>query len=52
MPKPVYDLVLGNIQGVRSADNPDTNWNCQPAMAKGKTMETNAVETRAQKIKQ
>ena len=52
MPKPVYDLVLGNIQGVRSADNPDTDWNCQPTIAKGKTMEANAVETRAQKIKQ
>ena len=52
MPKPVYDLVLGNIQGVRSADNPETDWNCQPTIAKGKTMEANAVETRAQKIKQ
>ena len=26
MPEPVYDLVLGNIDGVKSAENPDENW--------------------------
>ena len=26
MPEPVCDLVLGNIYGVRSPENPDVNW--------------------------
>ena len=26
MENPVHDLVLGNIKGVRSADNPDEKW--------------------------
>ena len=50
MPEPVYDLVLGNISGVRPPENPDLNWahheegndNCSD-------IKVNAVETRRQK---
>ena len=26
MCKPIYDLILGNIPGVREPNNPDVNW--------------------------
>ena len=42
---PSYDLILGNIDGVRRADDPDTSW----IMAKGITT---AVHTRSQVKKQ
>ena len=52
MPEPVYDLVLGNIDGVRSAENPDQNWQAITDIDELANHKANAVETRAQKIKQ
>ena len=52
MPEPVYDLVLGNIDGVRSAENPDENWKEIPDLVGHIDHRANAVETRAQKVKQ
>ena len=43
MENPVYELVIGNISGVRPADDPDVNWNHDRM---GQT-----VETRAHKLK-
>ena len=61
MKNPVYDLVLGNIKGVRSPDDPDMDWKYKMRdSAEGKVInnhtdatntEVNAVETRAQKQK-
>lgn len=50
MASPVYDLVLGNIEGVRSADNPDIN-RC-PNVGTGVKALTEVcnVETRAQRL--
>ncbi|XP_033726451.1 uncharacterized protein LOC117316074 [Pecten maximus] len=42
MQSPVYDIILGNIEGVRPADNPDPGWNSDVKSA-------SAVQTRAQK---
>ncbi|XP_052710767.1 uncharacterized protein LOC128185133 [Crassostrea angulata] len=42
---PSYDLILGNIEGVRRADDPDTSW----ILANGSTT---AVQTRSQSKKQ
>ena len=52
MPEPVYDLVLGNIDGVRSAENPDENWHKLLKSDELEIHRANAVETRAQKVKQ
>ena len=41
MNKPVYDLILGNIPGVRAPDNPDESWSLTPQKAC-------AVQTRSQ----
>jgi hypothetical protein len=56
---PVYDVILGNIEGVRDAKNPDLNWKprCAQSLLKqqsfvGKTKKSElglAVETRGQK---
>jgi len=43
MESPVYDLILGNIVGVRAPDNPDRLWSEHNEVA--------AVQTRAQKRK-
>ncbi|XP_075737410.1 uncharacterized protein LOC119162224 [Rhipicephalus microplus] len=29
MENPIYDLILGNVEGVRPADDPDLHWNLQ-----------------------
>ena len=51
MENPVYELVIGNISGVRSADDPDVNWN-HDRMGQTKSFQkVCAVETRAQKLK-
>lgn len=52
MPEPVYDLVLGNIEGLRSAEYPDLDWKYPVSTQKIKRGELNAVETRAQQLKQ
>lgn len=51
MANPVYDLVLGNINGVRSADNADGNWHHYKSTQLESVQEICAVETRAQKAK-
>ena len=56
MKNPVYDLVLGNIKGVRPPDKPDVRWQPEVKGNEGQTEnengvsshEVNAVETRAQ----
>ena len=51
MENPVYELVIGNISGVRPADDPDVNWN-HDRMGQTKSLQkVCAVETRAQKLK-
>ena len=47
MANPVYDLVIGNIQGARPADKPDPEWVTQKE-SKVVSQQVNAVETRAQ----
>ena len=51
MDNPVYDLVLGNIKGVRPANNPDENW--APPVGNGSRQEAEvlSVETRAQRLR-
>ena len=49
MPEPVYDLVLGNLEGVRSPENPDVDWTHQEEGKNSSTVKINAVETRNQK---
>ena len=52
MENPVYDLVIGNIKGVRSVENPDLKWipthNSAEAVDEKKSC---SVETRAQRKK-
>ena len=45
MQKPLYDLILGNLDGVRAPNEPDTTW-------KMPTRPTCAVQTRSQEKKQ
>ena len=52
MPEPVYDLMLGNIDGVRSAENPDQNCQVITDIDEIANHKANVVETRAQNIKQ
>ena len=52
MANPVYDLVIGNIEGVRSADNPDINWCPSNGTCIKALPEVLYVETRAQRLKQ
>ncbi|XP_042148654.1 uncharacterized protein LOC121837179 [Ixodes scapularis] len=33
MDDPIYDLILGNVDGVRRADDPDPNWSAEAAPA-------------------
>ena len=54
MDNPVYDLVIGNIEGARSADNPNLNWKkdskCQSSIEdEVSQLSVSAVETRGQK---
>ena len=55
MTSPIYDLVLGNIEGVRCPSDPDGNWIADNSMPEEKQDATNeseqvqAVQTRAQK---
>ena len=59
MENPVYDLVIGNIDGVRAANNPDENWSRKVNTKVRPTdnskdepwYEVSAVETRAQRQK-
>ena len=52
MENPVYDLVLGNIDGVRSVENPDLNWRpLKTKLVSDESKEVCSVETRAQRIK-
>lgn len=46
MEKPVYDLIIGNIEGVRDPADPDPNWIFPPKSLK---VEGHAVQTRAQR---
>ena len=65
MNSPVYDVILGNIQGVRSPSNPDPNWQFHVGLNKSLfddkphdeshprvDAESHAVVTRAQKLAQ
>ena len=49
MPRPVYDLVLGNIEGVKGVDQPDKGWVRKTDSVATETNIVSAVETRAQK---
>ena len=49
MPKPVYDLVLGNIEGVRPPESPDFDWSHKKEGNISLTIKINAVKTRNQK---
>ena len=57
MENPVYDLVIGNIEGARAADDPNLNWkdevsSMEESIKDGMAQcEVSAVETRAQKQK-
>ncbi|PIK61334.1 hypothetical protein BSL78_01754 [Apostichopus japonicus] len=53
MESPLYDLILGNINGVREPQDPDPNWNPPQFESSGKDSGSvsGAVETRAQKQK-
>ena len=46
---PVYDLVLGNIKSVRSADNPDEKWRPPRRSKSRQNSEILSVGTRAQR---
>ena len=56
--EPIYDLVIGNINGVRAPDDPDPNWfeesvkihSHSSPEPRTDTISVNAVETRAQKL--
>ncbi|XP_064486070.1 uncharacterized protein LOC135398614 [Ornithodoros turicata] len=37
MENPMYDLILGNVEGVRGAEDPDPYWNCDPETPAGET---------------
>ena len=59
MPKPVYDIIIGNLKGARDASDPDLNWeqsfrlsqiNNEIEIEKGTSVQQ-AVETRGQKAK-
>ena len=61
MDKPVYDLIIGNIPGVRDPGDPNTDWDSNTDLDQNKRREVsarrqmtnaNAVETRAQKKKE
>ena len=41
LPDPIYDLVIGNVPGVRAADDPDPSW-------KDHLQEANTVTARSQ----
>ena len=57
MKHPIYDLVLGNIQGVRCPSDPDPDWEAISSPDKGQPPseevphQAQAVQTRAQKTK-
>ncbi|PIK59722.1 hypothetical protein BSL78_03385 [Apostichopus japonicus] len=60
MEQPLYDLILGNIEGCRDPNNPDQTWVPKMIMINSeqesnefqtKTVTGLAVETRAQKVK-
>ena len=47
MPRPVYDLVLGNIEGVKAVGRPDEAWKSGQESDHTETNMVSAVETRA-----
>ena len=49
MPEPVCDLVLENIDGVRSPENPDANWFHEKEGNSSLMVENNVAEARKQK---
>ena len=57
MDNPLYDLIIGNIGGVRESHDPDINWApskrtyCESESIPKLPETTAAVETRAQKVK-
>ena len=57
MDNPLYDLIIGNIGGVRESHDPDINWApskrtyCESEWIPKLPETTAAVETRAQKVK-
>ena len=51
MVNPVYDVIIGNIQGARSSFDQDKNWDSQESLPFTDTDECHAVETRGQKAK-
>ena len=50
MDKPIYPLVLGNIEGIRDPSDPDTTWSTRNIPQK-EDIDTAAVTTRAKKLK-
>ena len=48
MPEPVCDLVLGNIDGVRSPENPDVNWFHKKEGNNSSMVENKVAEAREQ----
>lgn len=51
MKEPVYDLILGNIDGVRNQNDPDLQW-CRKEERNECSQVLQAVQTRAQKKKE
>ena len=49
MNKPVYDLIIGNVDGVRNPSDPDPNW-CRKEDAEKHCEILQAVQTRGQKL--
>ena len=49
MPRPVYDLVLGNIEGVKAVGRPDVAWKGGQESDATETNMVSAVKTRAQR---
>ena len=50
MSQPVYDVILGNVEGVRPPDDPDPEWNAHNRQSdeESDVEETMAVQKRAQ----
>ena len=46
---PVFDLIIGNVEGVRAPSDPDISWETQKSRDSAEVI--GAVQTRAQKVK-
>ena len=51
MSKPIYDLILGNIPGVREPNNPDVNWDMGNLVKVRSKLDNKKVGCRQERIK-